>query len=211
MVLSVCICWFHSMVTLPPRLVPTDFGKCSYQCYTALQNRYVSMDYKSGSLYNTSQTSRYTTTYNWLTTQQYINLPVSSHFPCIRHSAANAVPVTNPQSARQMSRVAGNLKVFGMWDSPRISRYGKCLSYISYGRWDFLYGDLCQSASPQCRTDRQSVRYALCVSACVCVWVCECVCVLCVVYVCECDVLCVYVCLCVCVRLIVHFCLPSNS
>jgi hypothetical protein len=28
MVLSVCICWFHSMVTLPPRLVSVDFGTC---------------------------------------------------------------------------------------------------------------------------------------------------------------------------------------
>jgi hypothetical protein len=33
MVLSVCTCWFHSMVTLPPRLVYTDFGTCSYQCF----------------------------------------------------------------------------------------------------------------------------------------------------------------------------------
>jgi hypothetical protein len=33
MVLSVCTCWFHSMVTLPPRLVSTDFGTCSYQCF----------------------------------------------------------------------------------------------------------------------------------------------------------------------------------
>jgi hypothetical protein len=31
-VLSVCTCWFHSMVTLLPRLVSTDFGTCSYQC-----------------------------------------------------------------------------------------------------------------------------------------------------------------------------------
>jgi hypothetical protein len=30
-VLSVCICWFHNMVTLPPWLVSPDFGKCSYQ------------------------------------------------------------------------------------------------------------------------------------------------------------------------------------
>jgi len=33
MVLSVWTCWFHSMVTLPPRPVSTDFGTCSYQCY----------------------------------------------------------------------------------------------------------------------------------------------------------------------------------
>ena len=32
-VLSVCTCWFHNMVTLPPRLVSTDFGTCSYQCF----------------------------------------------------------------------------------------------------------------------------------------------------------------------------------
>jgi hypothetical protein len=31
MVLSVCICWFHSMITFPPWLVCTDFGTCSYQ------------------------------------------------------------------------------------------------------------------------------------------------------------------------------------
>ena len=31
-VLSVCICWFHNMVTLPPWLVSTDFGTCSYLC-----------------------------------------------------------------------------------------------------------------------------------------------------------------------------------
>jgi hypothetical protein len=31
MVLSVCICWFHNMVTLPTWLVSTDFGTCSYQ------------------------------------------------------------------------------------------------------------------------------------------------------------------------------------
>jgi hypothetical protein len=35
MVLSVCICWFHSMVTLSPRLVSTDFGTCSYQCFAS--------------------------------------------------------------------------------------------------------------------------------------------------------------------------------
>jgi hypothetical protein len=34
-VLSVCICWFHSMVTLPPQLVSTDFGTCSYQCFVS--------------------------------------------------------------------------------------------------------------------------------------------------------------------------------
>ena len=33
MVLSVCNCWFHNMVTLPPLLVSTDFGTCSYQCF----------------------------------------------------------------------------------------------------------------------------------------------------------------------------------
>jgi hypothetical protein len=33
MVLSICNCWFHSMVTLTPRLVSTDFGTCSYQCF----------------------------------------------------------------------------------------------------------------------------------------------------------------------------------
>ena len=33
MVLSVCTCWFHNMVTLPPWLVSTDFGTCSYQCF----------------------------------------------------------------------------------------------------------------------------------------------------------------------------------
>jgi hypothetical protein len=33
MVLSVWTCWFHSMVTLPPWLVSTDFGTCSYQCF----------------------------------------------------------------------------------------------------------------------------------------------------------------------------------
>jgi len=32
MVLSVWTCWFHSMVTLPPWPVSTDFGTCSYQC-----------------------------------------------------------------------------------------------------------------------------------------------------------------------------------
>ena len=29
---SVCICWFHNMVTLPPWLVSTDFGTRSYHC-----------------------------------------------------------------------------------------------------------------------------------------------------------------------------------
>jgi preprotein translocase subunit SecY len=33
MVLSVCTCWFYSMVTLHPRLVSNDFGTCSYQCF----------------------------------------------------------------------------------------------------------------------------------------------------------------------------------
>jgi len=33
MVLSVWTCWFHSMVTLPPWPVSTDFGTCSYQCF----------------------------------------------------------------------------------------------------------------------------------------------------------------------------------
>ena len=32
-VLSVCIFWFHNMVTLTPWLVSTDFGTCSYQCF----------------------------------------------------------------------------------------------------------------------------------------------------------------------------------
>ena len=32
-VLSVCTYWFHNMVTLPPWLVSTDFGTCSYQCF----------------------------------------------------------------------------------------------------------------------------------------------------------------------------------
>jgi len=32
-VLSVCTCWFHNMVTLPPWLVSTDSGTCSYQCF----------------------------------------------------------------------------------------------------------------------------------------------------------------------------------
>jgi hypothetical protein len=29
-VLSVCTCWFHSMVTLPSWPLSTDFGICSY-------------------------------------------------------------------------------------------------------------------------------------------------------------------------------------
>jgi hypothetical protein len=33
MVLSVCTCWFHSIVTLPPWVVTTDFGTCSYKCF----------------------------------------------------------------------------------------------------------------------------------------------------------------------------------
>ena len=32
-VLSVCTCWFHNMVTLPPWLFSTNFGTCSYQCF----------------------------------------------------------------------------------------------------------------------------------------------------------------------------------
>ena len=33
-VLSVCICWFHNMVTLPPWLVSNDFGTFNcYYCY----------------------------------------------------------------------------------------------------------------------------------------------------------------------------------
>jgi len=35
MVLSVWTCWFHSMVTLPPWPVSTDFGTCAYQCFLA--------------------------------------------------------------------------------------------------------------------------------------------------------------------------------
>jgi len=31
--LSVCTCWFHSMVTLPPWLLSTDYGTCSYRCF----------------------------------------------------------------------------------------------------------------------------------------------------------------------------------
>jgi len=33
MVLSVWTCWFHSVVTLPPWPVSTDFGTCSYLCF----------------------------------------------------------------------------------------------------------------------------------------------------------------------------------
>ena len=32
-VLSVCICWFHNMGTLPPWLVSTDYGTWSYHCF----------------------------------------------------------------------------------------------------------------------------------------------------------------------------------
>jgi len=32
-VLSVCTCWYHSIVTLLPWFVTTDFGTCSYQCF----------------------------------------------------------------------------------------------------------------------------------------------------------------------------------
>jgi len=32
-VLSVCTCWFYNMVTLPPWLVSTDSGTCSYHCF----------------------------------------------------------------------------------------------------------------------------------------------------------------------------------
>jgi len=32
-VLSIYICWFHNMVTLPSSRVSTDFGTCSYQCF----------------------------------------------------------------------------------------------------------------------------------------------------------------------------------
>jgi hypothetical protein len=30
--LSVCTCWFHNMVTLPSRIVSTEFGTWPYQC-----------------------------------------------------------------------------------------------------------------------------------------------------------------------------------
>jgi hypothetical protein len=33
MVLSVCICWFHSIVTLPPRLVSTDYYYYYYYAF----------------------------------------------------------------------------------------------------------------------------------------------------------------------------------
>jgi len=32
-VLSVCTCWFHNMVTLLPWLLSTDSATCSYQCF----------------------------------------------------------------------------------------------------------------------------------------------------------------------------------
>ena len=32
-VLPVCTCWFHTIVTLPPWFVTTEFGTCSYQCF----------------------------------------------------------------------------------------------------------------------------------------------------------------------------------
>jgi hypothetical protein len=32
MVLSVCHCWFHSIITFPPQLVSFNFGTCWYQC-----------------------------------------------------------------------------------------------------------------------------------------------------------------------------------
>ena len=32
-VLPVCTCWFHSIVTLPPWLVSKDLGTCSYHCF----------------------------------------------------------------------------------------------------------------------------------------------------------------------------------
>jgi hypothetical protein len=40
MVLSVCTCWFHNMVTLPPWLVSTDFGTCSYQSFLSSCTHY---------------------------------------------------------------------------------------------------------------------------------------------------------------------------
>ena len=39
-VLSVCTCWFHNMITLPPWLVSTDFGTCSYQCFCPIYYYY---------------------------------------------------------------------------------------------------------------------------------------------------------------------------
>jgi len=32
MILSVCHCRFHSIITFPPQLVSTDFGTCWYKC-----------------------------------------------------------------------------------------------------------------------------------------------------------------------------------
>ena len=32
-VLSVCTCWFHNVVTFPSSLVSTYFGTCSYHCF----------------------------------------------------------------------------------------------------------------------------------------------------------------------------------
>ena len=40
-VLSVCICWFHNMITLPPWLVSSDFGACSYQCFLSNCTRFL--------------------------------------------------------------------------------------------------------------------------------------------------------------------------
>jgi len=37
MVLSVCTCWFHNMVTLHPWLVSTDFGTCLYPLFNKNQ------------------------------------------------------------------------------------------------------------------------------------------------------------------------------
>ena len=36
-VLSVCTCWFHNMLTLSPWLVCTDFSTCSYHCFIFVQ------------------------------------------------------------------------------------------------------------------------------------------------------------------------------
>jgi hypothetical protein len=36
MFMSVWTCWIHSMVTLSPWPVSTDFGTCSYQCFVQL-------------------------------------------------------------------------------------------------------------------------------------------------------------------------------
>ena len=30
---SLCTCWFHSMVILPPWVTSTEFGTCSYRCF----------------------------------------------------------------------------------------------------------------------------------------------------------------------------------